>query len=668
MATPWAGHAWGTTFLPREDMELVLAFQYGDPLQPIALGAVHGFVNPAPRERPHLDVVGQENNLANAKIRDERQLHYKEEKVHRPTGEHEINMIRTQVHQAPGDRPFGYHELSFDDTPGKERVRLHSEGVLEEEAERDHRTLVGRDQMNVVQGGQTETIAANQELEVGGTRDVTVLGNENEVVKGKQTILVLGRKHTEIGGDQSRIVGGDENDTIGKDAGAGIERTLEVARDRKTEVGGDDVRKVGGFEDGKVGGLFQLGGSPLTMTQTSGPAAAAGAGAPGMSSADGETTLDGAAGKAELHAKGNVLIKAPVVNLWGSTAVRLECGEVWMEILPEELKMNAPGGIDLYIHGEPFIGQPDRGTFTRVSIGAMAGATDDEIRLVGEVGGTDLPYGKFLAILRSGQRTADPMDAIEGAPGVCFEDADVVQLEGAMTALKSRRVEIQQGEGPMAVFRDPTAEEKKLANDIPAQREKVIELREEMKKRQKERDDARERYREAAAERDDVERRIEGDAGADDDLKDAVKELQAAERERDKAKNAVDEAERKLYAAQFAGEDTSDEQEEVDDAKEDLEDAEQDVRDAEEELADQREENAKLVDEYEDARREEESATEALARAQDRLVAAQQRLQREEQKLRQMQERAEALDVPVDEPPPEPPPGGSQDDVPVGAP
>src|SRR5690606_32300927 len=146
-------------------------------------------------ERPHIDFVGRDNYIEDEEVRGEdgARLHYDPAKQRRPIGDRHINLIRTEIHPAPQEDAFkAFHELSFDDTPGRERVRVHSAGVLHEEAGHDQRTYVGRDQMNVVQGEQTETVEGSATLVVEGKRTKVVRGDEDREVVGDQSIEVRG--------------------------------------------------------------------------------------------------------------------------------------------------------------------------------------------------------------------------------------------------------------------------------------------------------------------------------------------------------------------------------------------------------------------------------------------------------------------------------------------
>ena len=642
---PWSGHAWGTTFLPREGMELLVTYLHGDPKQPIALGGLHSFpANPAPREHAHIDFVKSDNHLGEASVTgDERRLHYREDHAIRPSDERHINMIRTRIEPESDERRRAYHELSFDDKAGEERLRIHSEGRLEEEIMNDMRTFVGRDQTNIVQETQRETVGQNQTLVVDGNRTKTVTGHERQVVVGNQSTTVTGSKRSEVAVDQTRKIGkGDRPlssmNQIGENEGDEVERELTSRRWRKTWVHGDDKRTVGGRVDAKIGGTFELSGTPLN-TESTAPGAP-GIRATGEDSTDAALTLDGAGGETEIRATGPIHIKARDVNLHGKT-VRFETGEVFLELGEDAIRMNAPSGF--------------RVDFTGVSGqvgGAMRGGISLDNRESGEIAlSVDVDesgagaQGQFRAVLRSGSRTTSPIDALQGAPGVAIDPVDTMVVAGGFGAFECRRVEVQGGGEGRDVFRQKTEDETSLSNEIRALLEERTELLAKLDKLHTKRDEARSAYRNAADERRAQEKKIRENEGLDDEVREAVEELAEAQRVRDEAARVKVQKEIALQQRRAQGQDTSDAEDELDDAQDDLDDAEETLQDEREDLEEVRGDHHEALDAYQSARADEASAAHDLKNAQDELVAANQRLHEVDIELAQKQQEAADLDL-----------------------
>ncbi|MEM6995839.1 MAG: type VI secretion system tip protein TssI/VgrG [Myxococcota bacterium] len=139
VAQPLAGPGFGTMFLPRVGMEVLVSFVDGDPDRPICVGCLYDGANTPPYALP-----------------DDRTK----------------TTIKTQ--SSPGGG--GFNELRFEDAAGSEQVYLHAQRNLDETVKAAHTMGVG--------STQRITVGADQSLDVSGSRDITVQGNQNVVVKG----------------------------------------------------------------------------------------------------------------------------------------------------------------------------------------------------------------------------------------------------------------------------------------------------------------------------------------------------------------------------------------------------------------------------------------------------------------------------------------------------
>jgi type VI secretion system secreted protein VgrG len=122
VAQMWAGKNWGTVFVPRVDMEVVVDFLHGDIDQPIVTGCVYNAQNPAPWD------------LASDRT---------------------ISGIKTETMGGGG-----YNELSFDDKGGSEKVHIHAQ----------------KDYVADIENDSTKTIGGNYKTDITGTRTITVQG------------------------------------------------------------------------------------------------------------------------------------------------------------------------------------------------------------------------------------------------------------------------------------------------------------------------------------------------------------------------------------------------------------------------------------------------------------------------------------------------------------
>lgn len=191
----WGGEAWGTFFLPRVGMEVVVAFEDGDPDKPLVLGSLYNGTHPVPFSLP-----------------DERAK----------------SGIRTR--STPGSD--GYNELSFDDARDRERILLR--------AQRDLAMSVGHDHTTSVEHDQSLDVAHNQTTKISNDRSLRVLGSRLDETHGRAVEKTLGDSEHHIGGERELQVGGSERRTIAGDAIATVQGRLN------TRVKGDHAVSCGG--------------------------------------------------------------------------------------------------------------------------------------------------------------------------------------------------------------------------------------------------------------------------------------------------------------------------------------------------------------------------------------------------------------------------------------
>jgi type VI secretion system secreted protein VgrG len=124
VAQGWAGGGFGTIFIPRIGMEVLVQFLGGDPDRPIVTGCIYNGENAPPYTLP------DEKTKSTIKTRSS-------------TGGN------------------GYNELRFEDKAGSEEVFVHAQRDFNEVVERNHSTSVKGNQSNNVSGNQSETVSKN---------------------------------------------------------------------------------------------------------------------------------------------------------------------------------------------------------------------------------------------------------------------------------------------------------------------------------------------------------------------------------------------------------------------------------------------------------------------------------------------------------------------------
>lgn len=154
----WAGPMWGTQFIPRVGMEVIVSFVGGDQDRPVVLGCLYTGEN-----TPTFTVPGDRTRSG----------------------------VRTQ--SSPGGG--GFNELSFEDAKGAEQVYLHAERNLDEVVRNDHSVHVVQDDATTVGRHQTLSVVGNRKEEVHGDRMLHVKQEHREINDGPVNVTIRGPEH-----------------------------------------------------------------------------------------------------------------------------------------------------------------------------------------------------------------------------------------------------------------------------------------------------------------------------------------------------------------------------------------------------------------------------------------------------------------------------------------
>jgi type VI secretion system secreted protein VgrG len=215
VAQVWAGKRWGASFWPRIGQEVVVAFQEGDPDQPLIIGSVYNSDQMAPYLGAGLD--SKHKNDPN------------------------ISGIKSNTTLGGS----GYNEWRFDDTKDKQQFFLHAERDFDLRVKNESRTR----------------ILANTHVDIGGTdKNGKKVGDLREHVFQDRHTTIERNQVENIKGNLQLLIGGGEGDNgnvdmhMKKDVKETIDgdRHLHVKKNRNVKVDSAESLTVGGNQQHKV--------------------------------------------------------------------------------------------------------------------------------------------------------------------------------------------------------------------------------------------------------------------------------------------------------------------------------------------------------------------------------------------------------------------------------
>ncbi len=163
VAQTWAGAGWGSMFVPRIGMEVLVQFIDGDPARPLVVGCVYNSVNTPPLTLP---------------------------------GDKTCSVLQSE--SSPGGGLANM--LRFEDGRGRESLTLQTRRDLVTRAGHNHHVHVANDQKTVVAANMATCVEGNQSTLVMSNCTLTVSDGDfdTHVCSGSQTVRVQGDQHTTI--------------------------------------------------------------------------------------------------------------------------------------------------------------------------------------------------------------------------------------------------------------------------------------------------------------------------------------------------------------------------------------------------------------------------------------------------------------------------------------
>ena len=169
VAQPWAGNGFGSQFLPRVGMEVVIDFIGGDPDRPIVVGCVYNGANRQPYKLPASKT---------------------------------LTALRTR--SSPGGKTR--NELVFEDKAGQEKVYVFAGRDSERIVEHDEHIEVRNDRKVEIKHDEDYAVGRNESVKIGGRLTVDVKETV-DITAGQRITLRVGKSSISIDHSGVRIDG-----------------------------------------------------------------------------------------------------------------------------------------------------------------------------------------------------------------------------------------------------------------------------------------------------------------------------------------------------------------------------------------------------------------------------------------------------------------------------
>jgi len=194
VATPWAGKQWGMIHIPRIGQEVVVAFEEGDPDQPVVVGSVYNYEQMPPYKLP------DNKTQSGLKSRSSKQA-----------------------------SATNFNELRFEDKKDAEQIYVHAEKDFDGVIENNESRKVGFEKKD--KGNQSIEIFNNQELKVGCS----------QASEGSQTITVYKDRTETVETGNEMVTVKKGNRTVNVDTGNDTHQIKMGNRDVKIDMGNDTL-------------------------------------------------------------------------------------------------------------------------------------------------------------------------------------------------------------------------------------------------------------------------------------------------------------------------------------------------------------------------------------------------------------------------------------------
>jgi len=220
-----AGQGWGMMDLPRVNEEVIVSFLEGDPDRPIITGRVYNGENMPPFSLP----AGKTRRG---------------------------NTTKTY-------KGAGHNEMSMDDSPGKEQLRMNAQYDMNSNVNHDQTLNVGNNQTEKVGVNRTRSVGSNEKVEIGGNQSIHVTGEQSVNVDCSQTVTV-GKTITISAGDSITLKCGASTISMNKAGLITITGTIvTVAGAAQASLSAPVTNVTGGILLTAMGAITRVQGASL---------------------------------------------------------------------------------------------------------------------------------------------------------------------------------------------------------------------------------------------------------------------------------------------------------------------------------------------------------------------------------------------------------------------
>jgi type VI secretion system secreted protein VgrG len=219
----WASSGWGSMWIPRIGMEVIVDFLEGDPDQPIVTGCVYNGTNKPPYALP---------------------------------AEKTKSTIKSNSSKGGG----GSNEMRFEDKKGSEEIYIHAQKDRNLVIEHDETKKVGNDRKKDIAHDETTHVGHDRTETVDNNETITIGANRTETVQKDETITINGNRTEQVAKEESITIGGGRTENVGKDESItiGASRTESVGKDESISIGGARTETVAKDESVTISGARTL--------------------------------------------------------------------------------------------------------------------------------------------------------------------------------------------------------------------------------------------------------------------------------------------------------------------------------------------------------------------------------------------------------------------------